>query len=151
MPTQYQEVNDDSVVATAEAHPTIALPFDYSWVDWAAGAVPLLGYQILQRHKRTTAWWWRFGVPLFGPKLNTKTDTIVNVECFLCKACHVLSPTTEVLIRVAGGTRGVVDYFRKLHYTTYRDNANHATTQLGRDEAIELSSSSNLKQQAVYN
>ena len=84
MPTQYQEINDDSVVATAEARPTIAMPFDYSWVDWNAS--PLRGYKRLQRHKRTHAWWWRFGVPLVGEKFNTKKQVIEEVECFLCKS-----------------------------------------------------------------
>jgi hypothetical protein len=45
----------------------------------------------------------------------------------------------------------VSDHFKKLYYTTYRENANNATTQLERDEAIELFNSSDLKQQAVYN
>ena len=127
------------------------MPFDYSWVDWTAGCANLLGFRILTRHKRTKAWWWRFGVPLLGPKFDTKKQCMVDVECFLCKSCHLARPTMEEPIRVAGGSRGVPDHFRKLHYITYRDNANDATTQFERDEAMELLSSNDPKQQAVYN
>jgi hypothetical protein len=45
----------------------------------------------------------------------------------------------------------VGDYFRKLYYLTYRENASDATTQFERDEAMEVFSSSDPKQQAVYN
>jgi hypothetical protein len=149
VPTQYQETNEDSVIATNEARPTIAMPFDYSWVDWEV--VPLRGFRRLDRHKRTLAWWWRFGVPIVGPKYNHITQVMAQVECFLCKACHVASPGTEMPQRVLNGSKGVSDHFKKLHYTTYRENANDATTQLERDEAIELFNSSDPKQQAVYN
>jgi hypothetical protein len=62
VPTQYQETNNQSVVALAEPCPIIDMPFDYSWINWVAGASALRGFKILQRHKRTSAWWWRFGV-----------------------------------------------------------------------------------------
>jgi hypothetical protein len=125
------------------------MPFDYSWVDW--NAIPLRGYKRLQRHKRTHAWWWRFGVPLVGEKFNNKKQVIEEVECFLCKTCHLVDPRMERPQRILNGSKGVGDHFRKLHYSTYRENANDATTQFERDEAIEVFSSSDPKQQAVYN
>lgn len=149
VPTQYQETNEDSVIPTAEARPAIATPFDYGWVDWEAE--PLAKFKLIQRHKRTKAWWWRFGVPLKGPWLNLKKATVEIAEFFLCKTCHVANPALEDPMRVTGGSRGVPEHFRKLHYTTFRDSVNDATTQLERDEAIELFNSSDPKQQAVYN
>lgn len=73
------------------------------------------------------------------------------VESFLCKTCHLARPSMEMPICTLGGLRGVTDHFNKLHYTTYRENVNDATTQHERDEAIELLNSKEPKQQAVYN
>jgi hypothetical protein len=90
-------------------------------------------------------------VPLIGPKWNLKTKSIDFVECFLCRTCHLSSPSLKAPIRTYNGSRGVPDYFRTIHYSTYRENANDATTQLERDEAMELLNADDPEQQAVYN
>jgi hypothetical protein len=149
VPTQYQETNEDSVVPTTEARPAILTPFDYSWVDFTVS--PLRGFVRLGRQKRTHAWWWRFGVPVLGPQFNFKKQRMENVECFLCKTCHLASPTQEKPMRVLNGSKGVPSHFKKLHYNTYREAANDATTQIERDEALELFNADNPTQQAVYN
>ena len=138
------------MIASAEPRPAIALPFDYSWINWVAGAQALAGFKILRRHKRTSAWWWRFRVPLVGPLFNTKTGAIDTVESFLCKTCHLASPT-EKPIRIRNRSRGVPDHFRRHHYSTFRESVNDATAQLERDEAMELLNVDDPKQQAVYN
>lgn len=151
VPTQFLETNEDSVVALAEPAPAISMPFRYEWIDWNAGARPLRGFELLERHKRTSAWWWRCGVPLIGPRINAKTKRIERTECFLCKACHLASPTLEEPMRTQGGSKGVTKHFRDVHYKTYKEHVTDAISQLNRDYAIESFDSSDLKQQAVYN
>ena len=125
------------------------MPFDYSWINWATQGVH--GYTLMDRDKRTSAWWWQYGSPLQGPWRNPRTGTVETKLYFLCKTCHLTAPDSHKPFKVAGGSQHVLQHFRTVYYSTYMSNVDNQVKQLGRTRATELFQASDSEQQAVYN
>jgi hypothetical protein len=101
---------------------------------------------------RTSAWWWRYGVPLEGIYIAKTTKKPAFGSQFLRLACHIAAPRSTKLFVIQDDRQSALEHSRKVHFKTCKEKTNN---NLGRDldrcHAIEVLRTNNLEQREVHN